>query len=417
MINNRARLGLPLLLIVTACARARAEPPHTYQGVVELDEVTLAFELTGKLERVLVEEGDRVTKGAILASLDDDLMQAERVALAREADALKAQAALTEAGARREDVAVLDARARAARASEDLLAKNLERERTLFEKNAVPLASVDQLEAELARARAERESAEAQVASLKRGARREERTGAAARAEAALAQIELTDQRIARTVLRAPIDSAVLDVHLEPGEVAAAGLPVVTLGDTRRPLVDVFVPQAELAGIGVGTKAEVKVDAEPEALPGKVEHVARELEFTPRFVFSERERAALVLRVRIRIDDGASGFTPEFRRSSRSNASRPEPRRERRSERRSDRDRAPRAPLRQHLGGARRLAVGPARRDLRRARPERSRQVDDDPHAVRHPRPDRRPRQRRGLRHPARAGAHQGAHRLHDPAL
>jgi HlyD family secretion protein len=300
MIKNRA---LGLLLLLASCSRARADPPRTYQGVVELDEVTLAFELTGKVERVLVEEGDRVSRGAIVASLDDDLMQAERVALSREAEALKAQAALTEAGARREDVAVLDARARAARASEDLLAKNLERERTLFARNAVPQAAVDQLEAELARARAERESAEAQVASLKRGARREERTGAAARAEAAQAQVAFTDQRITRTVMRAPIEGRVLDVQVEPGEIAAAGVPIVTLGDTRRPLVDVFVPQAELRGIAVGAKAEVRVDSEPKPLPAQVEHVARELEFTPRFIFSERERAALVLRVRIRIDD------------------------------------------------------------------------------------------------------------------
>jgi HlyD family secretion protein len=167
----------------------------------------------------------------------------------------------------------------------------------------VPRATVDQLESELARATAERESADAQAASLRRGARREERQGALARAEAAEAQIAETDRLIARAILRAPRAGTVLDVHAEVGEIAGAGTPVATLGDTRRPHVDVFVPQAELAGVVAGAVARVKVDSESRTFAGKVEHVARELEFTPRFVFSERERAALVARVRIRIDD------------------------------------------------------------------------------------------------------------------
>jgi HlyD family secretion protein len=314
MIKNCLAFGLGAWLL-SGCGRARAAESYPYQGVIELDEVTLSFEAGGRIERVLFDEGDRVTHGAIVASLDDDLLQAERLTQAREAEAQRAQAALTDAGARREDVAVLDARARAARATEQLLEKNLARERTLFQQNVVPEASVDQLEAELARARAERESAEAQTASLRKGARREERTGATARAEAADAHLSLTDQRIARMVLRSPLAATVLDVHVESGEVAAAGMPIMTLGDTLRPHVDVFVPQAEIGGIAVGGKAEVRVDSEPAALPGRVEHIARELEFTPRFVFSERERAALVARVRIRIDDARERLhagTPAF---------------------------------------------------------------------------------------------------------
>jgi hypothetical protein len=47
----------------------------------------------------------------------------------------------------------------------------------------------------------------------------------------------------------------------------------------------------------------VRVDALGTTLPGHVEHVARKAEFTPRFLFSERERPNLVIRVRVRVDD------------------------------------------------------------------------------------------------------------------
>jgi HlyD family secretion protein len=94
-----------------------------------------------------------------------------------------------------------------------------------------------------------------------------------------------------------------LEVDVEQGEVVAAAAPVVTLADPQRPYVDVFVPQAEIARVFVGEGATVKIDALSQALSGKVEHIARRTEFTPRYLFSETERATLVVRVRIRIAD------------------------------------------------------------------------------------------------------------------
>jgi HlyD family secretion protein len=163
--------------------------------------------------------------------------------------------------------------------------------------------NVDKLQGQLDRARGERESLEAQLASLKRGARREERDTASVRAEAAEASVTLEDERLERTLLRAPIEGRVLDRHIELGEVVSAGAPVVTLADTRRPYADVFVPQAELSGIELGARAELSVDAERAPFVGRVEHVSRRTEFTPRYLFSERERPNLVVRVRVRIDD------------------------------------------------------------------------------------------------------------------
>lgn len=94
-----------------------------------------------------------------------------------------------------------------------------------------------------------------------------------------------------------------LEVTAEPGEVVGPGVPVVIVGDTRHPYAEVFVPQAELDGVRVGAAAEVAVDALPDRLAGRVEHVARRTEFTPRYLFSERERPNLVVRVRVRIED------------------------------------------------------------------------------------------------------------------
>jgi HlyD family secretion protein len=127
--------------------------------------------------------------------------------------------------------------------------------------------------------------------------------GADARAGAAAAGESLATQRVDLYHLHAPAAGVVLDVVVEPGEVVAAGAPVVVVADPAHPFADVFVPQADLGGVRVGQPARVEVDGDRRRFAGRVEHVARRAEFTPRFVFSESERPNLVIRVRVRIDD------------------------------------------------------------------------------------------------------------------
>jgi HlyD family secretion protein len=301
MINNY--LAMAVAGLVVGCARAPEEHRASYQGIIEFDETTLAFETPGRVRRLLVDEGDRVTAGMLIAELDDDLIRTTRSARLLEAEAARSQSELVSASARSEDVAALAARVRAARATEDLLAKNVAREQELYAKSAVPLASLDELSAQLERARAERESLEAQLGSLKRGARREERDTASARAQAAEVALTLEGDRLLRYSLHAPVAGRVLERSIELGEVVASGTPVVVTGDTFRPYAEVFVPQAELGKVHQGDRCQVRIDAERQPFSAVVEHVSRRTEFTPRYLFSERERPNLVVRVRVRIDD------------------------------------------------------------------------------------------------------------------
>ena len=100
----------------------------------------------------------------------------------------------------------------------------------------------------------------------------------------------------------------------------AAGAPAVILGETRRPYLDVFVAQQDVAGVRVGAPASVRTDATREAFRGMVSDVARATEFTPRYLFSPRERANLVVRVRIDVEDPAEQLhagVPAFARIDR----------------------------------------------------------------------------------------------------
>ncbi|MEY2933277.1 MAG: hypothetical protein RL033_4026 [Pseudomonadota bacterium] len=312
MVNNSAWLALPAALTVVLSAAGcgqHAGPagaglqPREFQGVVEFEEVRVAFEFPGRLRELWVRRGDRVAVGDRLAALDDALEQAATRARRSETEAARARAAITRAGSRPEELRALQARLRAADASLRQLTDTRKRESTLLERGASTPALVEDLSAQLDRARAERDALAQNLALLDKGPRREEVAAQASQADATAALLAAQEGRAAGFELHAPLAGEVLDRHHEPGEVVGAGTPVVTIADTSRPFAEVFVPQAELALVARGGRALVRVDARPEALPAQVEAIARRVEFTPRYLFSERERPNLVVRVRVRIED------------------------------------------------------------------------------------------------------------------
>jgi HlyD family secretion protein len=286
------------------CARLRAEPhEESYQGVAELRERVLAFEVGGRIVSLRVHEGDRVKAGQLLGTIDGAVEEQARQARELEAQAAEVQATLVKKGVRGEEIAVTRARLRGARAAEDLLRKQIERERELLRRGVTPEARLEEMEGQLTRAVAEREVLENVLSEQQRGARPEERDMASVRAAAARASVTLDDLRLERRELRAPVDGVVLDVHSEVGEVVSPGAPVVTMADPDRIHADVFVPEGRLPGIDVGDRARLRADGISPDLAGHVEHIARRTEFTPRYLFSDRERPNLVVRVKVRVDD------------------------------------------------------------------------------------------------------------------
>ena len=305
MINNcrAAALTLAGLLAFAAGCQPKPRHPGAYQGVIEFDERDLGFEIGGRLTAVKVLRGESVRAGQELARLDDTLERTAGEGRQAEVSAAKAAVALVRAGSRPEEVRAMQAQLRAAQANESRLERSETREKKLLQEGAITQASVDDLESMLRAATAERQSLEHRLAELQAGSRRQEIDRAEAQASIADQQVKLSEERVGRYALRALEDAVVIDVHAEPGEVVAAGSPVCTVADTKHPYADIFVPQAELGGWRVAMPVKVVVDASAQAFPARVEDIGRRTEFTPRYLFSERERSQLVVRVRVRIDD------------------------------------------------------------------------------------------------------------------
>jgi HlyD family secretion protein len=292
-----------LLAFLSACGAA----PAPIRGSVELPEVAVAPLATARVVRVLREEGDRVRAGdtlAILTQADADETLADLRARVASAGATVRD---LQAGARPQEIAQAEAQLSAATAEAVRAATELRRARTLIASNATSQQSVDDAEAAAAVAEERRAAAGEAVRLLRAGARPQQVSAAQAELGRARASLAAAEARLADLVLRAPVDGIVLSRPGEPGEVLAAGVPAIILGDVARTFVRAFIPQALLQRVKPGTVVRVTPDGWTGApAAGRVTSVSPEAEFTPRVALTEEERSDQLFGVRIALDDPAA---------------------------------------------------------------------------------------------------------------
>ncbi|MFO1057817.1 MAG: HlyD family efflux transporter periplasmic adaptor subunit [Dongiaceae bacterium] len=281
---------LPLLLLLAAAAagggywwlhRQPALPPGIAMGNgrLEADEIDIATKFAGRVARLLVDEGDRVTPGQVVAVMDTRDLEATM----KRDEALVAQAQRS----------LEEARANQAQAQAQLTfaQQQLDRASTLVRKGYATVEALDQ-------ATRERNVATALVSAAAQRA-----SAAQSALEAATHEVELYRVNIADNSLVAPKVGRIEYRVANVGEVLPAGGKVFTMLDASYVYMDVYLPTAEAGRVQVGGEARIVLDAYPgHVIPATVVFVARQAQFTPKTVETRDERDKLMFRIRARID-------------------------------------------------------------------------------------------------------------------
>ena len=250
-------------------------------GRIEATEVEIASKQQGRVEAVLVNEGDMVTQDEVLARMDSAVLRAQL----REAEAEKSRAetdrnvALATVGQRE--------------AEHDLSSKVLTRTRQLYQQRSLELNQLDKDQSVEQTATALLAAAKAQVAS------------ADAAIVSAAAKIERVKADIDDTVLKSPRNGRVENRLVEPGEVIPAGGNVITLLDVSDVYMTFFLPTKESEKVAIGGDARIVLDIRPDlSIPARVSFVSTTSQFTPKEVETRSEREKLMFRVKVKIDPG-----------------------------------------------------------------------------------------------------------------
>jgi len=307
---------LVLLAFVSACQRGAPADTARATGYVEATDVRVAAKVPGRVETVTVAEGARVESGAVLVTIaTTDIDLALRKARA-ERDQAAAMLKLANAGAREEDVRQAEAQLAAARsdrqaAESDLAAarsdearfEQLLKSRAGSQKQYDDAVSRRTLAEARLRATADRAgAAKAVLDRLSAGSRPGEIAGARARVAVVDAQIAALERDRTETSVIAPMGGVVGSRFVEPGELVAAGTPLILLLDLDHAWANVYVEEPVVPRLKIDQAVTIVTDA-GDRLPGRVSFIASRAEFTPRNVQTADERAKLVYRVKVAVDN------------------------------------------------------------------------------------------------------------------
>ena len=234
-------------------------------GLVEAvsEDIRVSSQVGGRLAQVLVDESDVVTRGQVLAIVENAdyrarVASAEATLRLREADARRIRN-----GAREQERRDAEAALREASAVLDNMSADLVRKRELFRETVISRSELDNAEQQAGVARARLDSARERLSLVETGARDEDR--AHADADVALARAALDEVRamLDKTYVRSPIDGVVFRRFRRAGESVSTQFdaPIVTLADRSHVRVRVDVDETDIARVRVGQSAYVTADA------------------------------------------------------------------------------------------------------------------------------------------------------------
>lgn len=294
------------LVLFTRSANNGGELP----GYMEADLVLVGSEQGGRIEALGVQEGDTVTGGDPIFTLESS--EQEAAVAAAKARLVEAKARLADAEAetqRPREVEVLEAALARAKAMHQQSTLDRARVQTLYGKGWVSKAQLDA-------AIAQDESNEAAVAEAERRIAAAKLPGRSGVIEAAKASVEAArhalgeaEKSLAKRQVFAPRGGTIEEVYFRPGEVVTAGQGVVALLPPENLKVRFFVDEPDRAKLHVDQSVSLSCDGCPPDLRAKINFIAREAEFTPPVIFSREQRKKLVFLVEARPDSRAATLT------------------------------------------------------------------------------------------------------------
>jgi HlyD family secretion protein len=343
LLHSARAIAVGALLIVVSCSRS-SDNVIDLSGRIEGDDSAVASKMAGRVVSIRVREGDVVSAGEVIATLDDAQAraavadaEAHVTAAERQVPVLQAQlrqaqlgtqqANLGSAGdvrAAQSQVAAARAQVSAAKAAYRLAAYNEKISNSLYasgdmaelQRNTA-VANAQQSENALRAAEKNAQAAEGQLTSATSSyanAPIREQQAAAVGAQisqqnstvaAALAQLDQARANLRDLTIRAPFAGTVLVRSAEPGEVLAAGTPVVTMLNLQKVYLRGFVPEGEIGRVKIGQSARVFLDSDPtHALDAYVMRIDPEAMFTPENTYFQSDRVQQVFGLKLGLRGG-----------------------------------------------------------------------------------------------------------------
>jgi HlyD family secretion protein len=301
-------------------------PVLVLYGNVDIREIAPAFNDNGPVTRMLVQEGDRVRKGDLIAEIDNARYAATLATAAQQAENLRQVLARLVNGSRPEEIAQAKAAMQSLEANYENAKISLARAVALRPGNVVSQSTLDSAKALSDSSRESYEAAKQAYILAVKGPREEDIAAARAAVQSAEASLAFAQEQFNDTKLYAPIDGIVEDRILEPGDMASPTTPVYTIALTDPLWVRVYAPETQLGNVKLGMRASIGTDSFPgRTYRGWIGYLSPTAEFTPKTIESPELRTRLVYQLRVYVCDPGGDLRLGMPATVRIDLSQPEP--------------------------------------------------------------------------------------------
>jgi HlyD family secretion protein len=286
---------------------SNADGPLDASGTVEATDAQLGFEAAGRIDTIVVDEGDRVKAGQELARLDQSELSARRQQATAQLASAQATLNELERGSRTEEVQQgRDQLASSNQRLEDAQ-RDLDRTKRLFDGGAVSRETLDKAQLAFDVAQSQHDQAAQAFQLLQIGPRPERIDAQRAAVAAAQATVQQINAMLGNAVIRAPFDGVVTVKDREIGETVSPGAPVLTVTNLDDRWVRIYIPETRIGAVHLDEGATITADTyKGRVYRGEVSFIASEAEFTPKNVQTKDERVKLVYAVKVRITSDSS---------------------------------------------------------------------------------------------------------------
>ncbi len=289
--------GVAALLFLSSCSRdSGAKEPGVPVQVVPVEKMTIERtvvaeailfplqqsaitpKVTAPVKTFFIKRGSRVRQGQLLAVLENRDLAAAAQDTKGAYDQAQAAYETTTAASLPEEIRKATLDAQAAKQTLEAHQKVYDSRQELYQQGAMPRKELDQAGVELTNASNQYEISQKHLDALMAIGKQQELKSAAGQLESAKGKYLGAAAQLSYSEIRSPIDGVVTDRPLYPGEMAAAGTPLLTVMDIFQVIARAHIPQPEAALLKVGDKATIRVPGEDNPVEGKITVVSPALD-------------------------------------------------------------------------------------------------------------------------------------------
>jgi len=243
-----------------------------------LQQAAITPKISAPVKTFYVKRGSRVHKGQLLAVLENTDLAAAAQENKGSYDQAQAAYATTTASDLPQEVQKAQLDAQAAKQLFEAQQKIYNSRQELFQQGAMPRKELDQAGVDLTNAKNQYEIAQQHLDALTKVGKQQTLKSAAGQLESAKGKYLGATAQLSYSEIRSPIDGVIADRSLYPGEMAAAGTPLLTVMDTSQVIARAHIPQPEAALLRVGDHATVSVPGQQDPIEGKITVVSPALD-------------------------------------------------------------------------------------------------------------------------------------------